>query len=389
MGTNALERAVDKIVRLSGQPTDLVSFWQECTEVLGEVVPYYWTPCWYTLDPASLLITSHFHHGLAEFPKEWLANEYYGDDVNQLADVASSPTGIATLHEATGGEPAKSPRWHQNMKLGGDQELITRLRTRSGEVWGMLGLYREPGAPTFDPTEKRFLLTIGPHLADGARRALLVGEAADPEYPDAPGLLILNEQWEVQSSTPGLDRWLAELPDGNLDAGRLPSAVLSVAGRAMRTAEHPGEAGRIAVSRVLSRTGTWVVLHGACLDSGGPERRVAVIVEAAHPARIYPLLMSVYKLSERERDVTRLVLQGASTAQIAEELVMSAHTVQQHLKSIFDKTGVRSRRDLVGKIFFAHYEPRFRDNEHRSTANKPIRGGPMTQLIEGSVCSRE
>jgi DNA-binding CsgD family transcriptional regulator len=57
--------------------------------------------------------------------------------------------------------------------------------------------------------------------------------------------------------------------------------------------------------------------------------------------------MSAYGLTEREQDVTRLVLQGKSTAQIAQRLVISAHTVQQHLKSVSDKTGVRSRRDLI------------------------------------------
>jgi DNA-binding CsgD family transcriptional regulator len=122
------------------------------------------------------------------------------------------------------------------------------------------------------------------------------------------------------------------------------------------------------VSRVLSRSGTWVVLHGASLVSG-ESHRVAVIVEPAHPARIAPLLMSVYGLTEREQEVTRLVLQGNSTAEIAERLVVSTHTVQQHLKSVFDKTGVRSRRDLVGKVFFAHYEPRLRDNERRASAD--------------------
>jgi DNA-binding CsgD family transcriptional regulator len=121
-----------------------------------------------------------------------------------------------------------------------------------------------------------------------------------------------------------------------------------------------------------------VVLHGACLVDQGA-RRIAVIVEPAHPARIFPLLMSAYRLTERERDVTRLVLQGASTAQIARELVVPPHTVQQHLKSVFDKTGVHSRRDLVGKIFFAHYEPRFRDNERRVADHKPMRGGPATR----------
>ena len=53
--------------------------------------------------------------GHAEFPPEWLRHEYYDDDVNKLADVARSERGISTLHEATGGDPGGSPRWHANM----------------------------------------------------------------------------------------------------------------------------------------------------------------------------------------------------------------------------------------------------------------------------------
>jgi hypothetical protein len=37
---------------------------------------------------------------------------------------------------------------------------------------------------------------------------------------------------------------------------------------------------------------------------------------------------------------------------------------------------VRSRRDLVAKVFFAHDEPRLRDNEGRALADQPLRGGP-------------
>jgi DNA-binding CsgD family transcriptional regulator len=372
---DARQRASGKLARLAGGGLDLVSFWRACTEVLDSTVSHYWAPCWFTLDPASLLVTSHFDEGIPELPGQWLLDEYYQDDVNKLADVARSQRGISTLHEATGGDPASSPRWHANMTLGGDQELIAALRTRTGEVWGALGLYREPGQPMFDAAELAFVQAVAPALAEGARRALLVGEASDPDRPDAPGLVVLSHTGEVESATPGVERWLQELPDGDWDAGKLPSAVLAVAGRALRTAEHPGEPGQVAVSRVLSRSGTWVVLHGACLVSGAAHR-VAVIVEPAHPARIAPLLMSVYGLTEREQEVTRLVLQGNSTAEIAGRLVVSAHTVQQHLKSVFGKTGVRSRRDLVGRVFFAYYEPRLRDNERRAIADQPLRGGP-------------
>jgi DNA-binding CsgD family transcriptional regulator len=376
VSADAKQRATDRIARLAGQGLDLVRFWRASTEALAGVVPHYAAPCWFTLDPASLLVTSHFDEGVPELPAEWLVHEYYQDDVNKLADVARSKRGISTLHEATGGDPTGSPRWRFNMALGGDQELIAVLRTPSGEAWGALGLYREPGQPLFDEQELAFVWQVAPLLAEGARRALLVGEAVDPEGPDAPGLVVLSQGWEVESATPGVERWLAALPDGDWNAGRLPSAVQAVAGRALRTAEHPDQPGEVAVARMLSRSGTWIVLHGACLVSGSA-RRVAVIVEPAHPARIAPLLMSAYGLTEREQEVTRLVLQGNSTAEIAQRLVVSAHTVQQHLKSVFDKTGVRSRRDLVGKVFFAHYEPRLRDNERRASADQPLRGGPL------------
>jgi DNA-binding CsgD family transcriptional regulator len=192
---------------------------------------------------------------------------------------------------------------------------------------------------------------------------------------DSPGLLVLTEDGEVDSATSGVERWLSLFPDGDWETGRLPSSILTLAARVRRMSDSPDGPGGITVSRVLLRSGIWVVLHGACLVSSGP-RRIAVIVERASPERIYPLLMSAYGLTERERDVTRLVLQGQSTVEIAAELVVSVHTVQQHLKGIFDKTGVRSRRDLVGRVFFAHYEPRFRDNEHRASEGRALRGEP-------------
>jgi len=377
-------RATGKIAAVADRGTDVVQFWRACSEVLTDAVPQYLSPCWFTLDPASLIMTSHFHESFPAFPPEWAAQEYADDgDVNHLADVARSAAGISTLHGATGGRPESSPRWRANLEYGGDQELVVALRTTDRQTWGSLTLYREPDRPLFDRDELDFLRAVAPVLADGVRRGLLVGEATDPEGPDGPGLLVLGADWRVESMSPGLDRWLPELPDAAWEAGRLPPSVLAVAGRALALAGSPttgspaGVTGRVAVARVLTRSGVWVVLHGIPLVAAG-QQRVAVIVEPAHPARISPLLMSAYRLTDREQELTTLVLQGYSTAEIAARLVISTHTVQQHLKSVFDKTGVRSRRELVGTVFLAHYEPRLRDNEHRTGRGLPVRGGPMS-----------
>src|SRR4029453_11044620 len=239
MASHARDRARDRIAELARRGHDLVTFWREATDVVARVVPFYETPSCYTPDPPSLLVKSHFHEGLDELPPEWLAHEYYEDDVNKLADVARSERGVSTLHEATDGEPASSHRWHFNMTMGGDQELIAALRTPTGDAWGALGLYREPGAPLFDRDELELVRSLAPLLAEGARRALLVGEASDPEGPESPGLVVLTDRWDVESATPGVERWLSELPDGDWDAGRLPAAVYAVAGRALRTADGP------------------------------------------------------------------------------------------------------------------------------------------------------
>lgn len=118
----------------------------------------------------------------------------------------------------------------------------------------------------------------------------------------------------------------------------------------------------------------WAAPHGAVMSAGGT-RRTAVNVEPARGARVSSLPMSAYGLTERERDATRAVLQGASTAAITEQLVMSTHTGQQHLESIFEKAGVRSRRDLVGKVLSSHYEPRLHDNERLAWTITPHAAG--------------
>jgi len=58
----------------------------------------------------------------------------------------------------------------------------------------------------------------------------------------------------------------------------------------------------------------------------------------ARPAATYP-----DGLTAREVEVLRLLAQGLTDAQIAEQLVLSLHTVHAHLRTIYSKLGVTSR----------------------------------------------
>ena len=151
-----------------------------------------------------------------------LVHEYAEDDVLQLTDVARSPSGVSTLYEATGGDPSSSPRWHALMADGGDQEMIAALRSR-GDVWGAITMYRRPDRPLFDAYEQALLAAISPLMAAAVRRALLIGESADPEGPEAPGMIVLGPDWRPESLSPGVEEWLRDLPD---ETGRPPDCRL-------------------------------------------------------------------------------------------------------------------------------------------------------------------
>ncbi|WP_112265899.1 helix-turn-helix transcriptional regulator [Lentzea terrae] len=364
------EQAGERVRRLAGAGLDTHAFFEAAGVTVARAVPIGGAPpFWNTVDPASHLITSvHFEGDCFFDAGEQTRWEYVADDVNKTADVIENPSGVQTLHEVTGGQPERSTVFREYLRPRGiEQEAAVALRDPTGQNWGTLRLNRAPGQPEFDAAELAFLRCIAPHLAGGVRRGLLIGEAAEPDWPDGPGLVVVGDGLALESASPNAIRWLDEL---NTRDGGVPAAVLSVAARAHTDEER-------AVARVRAGSGRWFLLHGTrmALPEG---TRAAVIIEPVARARIATVLMAAYGLTPREREITRLVLQGLATAKIAEALVISPVTVQQHLKSIFAKTGVHSRRDLVCTVFHDHYEPRVRDNEDRRVAALPARGGPVS-----------
>jgi DNA-binding CsgD family transcriptional regulator len=67
-------------------------------------------------------------------------------------------------------------------------------------------------------------------------------------------------------------------------------------------------------------------------------------MEPAQPADLAPMLARGHRLSARERAVAEQELLRRSTAEIGAALGITPYTVRDHLKAVFTKVGVRSRR---------------------------------------------
>ena len=116
-----------------------------------------------------------------------------------------------------------------------------------------------------------------------------------------------------------------------------------------------GEAGCFdhpAIARARASAGTWLTFHAARVDADRPpaERDIAVTITASTPSERRSLYVRDHGLSRRQIEVVDLLAEGADTRTIAGALFVSEHTVQDHLKSIFDKTGARNRRTLLRRI---------------------------------------
>jgi DNA-binding CsgD family transcriptional regulator len=301
-----------------------------------------------TADPATLLFTS----AVAEEPllaatDQFIANEFGAVDVNKFQSLAVARRRVATLDAATSGNRSDSARYRDIMApIGLGDELRAALVTSSG-CWGYLCLHRADSPHGFTAAEARMVGRIAAHIGNGCRDAVtaMPGRNSDGR---APGVLLLHPDLTLAALTGEAEYWLAQLLDQPAP-GRLPVAVQAAVARLRSIdAGRPADAPSI---RVPSAAG-WLLIHASHLTHADGD--IAVVIEPASSASVAPLLLTTWALSPRERDIAMLVLRGASTQDIAATLFLSPYTVKDHLKSIFDKSGVRSRRDLVARVLSGH-----------------------------------
>ena len=352
MGMRLQQERLEALGRLAQAGLDVPGLFEEVMPLLKRTVPFD-AACWHTLDPATLLETSHLTLNLPVENPVATEIEYLEDDYNQFATLARSRARSGILSEATGGRPERSRRYRELIRPFGLEGELRAALVAGGTAWGAVGLLRDGG--DFRPDEVSFLRAASEPLGESIRRALLVQAMAADDAAPGPGLVLLDEEQRLEAMTPPAERLLCELVDVPISGlgDALPYVVHAVATRA-----HLAErAGPPAQARVRTRAGRWLLLHGSLLQGArGP--RTAVIVEEASAAGIAPVLELAYGLTARESAVVGLLLRGLSTKEIAAELYISPYTVQEHCIAIFEKVGVRSRRELVGRVFSQQYESR-------------------------------
>jgi DNA-binding CsgD family transcriptional regulator len=338
-----LSRCRDRLVALSEATLDCNAFRYEAIARLQRTIGFdRW--CWPLADPETLVTSSGIadHNYGPRVPRS-LQLEYSADAYAAKHLLAMREIPVGSLLGETAGDLARSPRWDEVLRPAGIGDVaILACRDAQG-CWGWIELYRDSGDPPFADGELGMLEAVGPSIGSGLRRHAMP-RASEVHEPAPPGTLVLDRDLRPVSWTAGARAWIEALPSAQLVAqwGMLPSVVYP-------TAVLARSGSRDAHALVQAVDGRWLRIDAAALE-GEREGEVAINLRPATTRETFDLFCRVYALSPRERDVVELLVEGLDTKAIAKRLFISAHTVQDHLKSVFAKVGIHSRRELLATL---------------------------------------
>lgn len=160
---------------------------------------------------------------------------------------------------------------------------------------------------------------------------------------------MLNERLVPLSANAAANYWLEQMQKfERLDTGVLPGPVRAVCLRVVAEERASGTVPSSAKICLQTGDGTYLTVTASRLD--GPEGMLAVSFVNARSSDVFRLLADAFTLTAREKQLAEMLLLGLSTKELAESLHISAYTVQDHLKSIFAKAGVSSRRELISRL---------------------------------------
>jgi DNA-binding CsgD family transcriptional regulator len=334
-------RCRERLERLGTSTLDSDSLRYEAVVLLRQTIGFdRW--CWPLADPHTLIpLSGVAEHDYGPAVPRVLELEYSGKDFAAMDVLARRASPAGSLSGETGGDLARSPRWDEVLRpVGIGDEAIIACRDQLG-CWGWLKAYRDGAERPFAKEDVDLLAQVGPGLGAALRRSLARDRRSGTAPASPPGVVVLDRELRPLSWTAGARAWIDVLPAARVYAalGMLPAMVYPVATLARNAAN-----GARALERAID--GRWVMIEAAALE-GRSNGEIAVTLRDATAGETFDRLCRVYALTRRERQVVAALAGGLDTRAAAERLSISRHTVQDHLKSVFAKLGVNSRRELV------------------------------------------
>jgi DNA-binding NarL/FixJ family response regulator len=282
-------------------------------------------------------------HGYgAAFYRALETEEILGHDPHTVACLVKSVRPVAVL------EYDAPDRRHsiQHEEIMNATEVGSEMRvalTLNGMAWGVLVLLRGRDSRPFSTADALNAGRLSSPLA-GTLRQYVAGRFLRPvRSAPAPGVVLIDSSDTIRAVTRTGREWVRRLVPENVtaDEDEIFAHVWNIA----LAARQPG---RQALSRIPGPDG-WIVLQAQPLDEPVPGG-VAVTIQSASSDVLLPAAAVLYGITAREQAVIRRALDGLAVKQIARSLNLSLHTVNDHFKVIYRKTGVNSREELIASL---------------------------------------
>jgi DNA-binding CsgD family transcriptional regulator len=351
MGTRTA--LLDRVDRLGVEELTAKRLRERVLAALREVLAYD-AHVWLLTDPVTRVGTSP----LADVPGlPWsrlpeLGRLRYLTRVNRWTDLMDARRRSALLLEATDGRPELSALWRNCLCDLGVVDVAAMVCYDRFGCWAWLDLWRrEPAAP-YTSVDAAFLADLSEvvtPLLRAAQARTFVDDAAGLDL-SGPAVVVLRPVLLVRAQTAWAAEALDRLNPPDEPIPTIPAAAYNVG--AALVAEEQGVPVGPPWSRLHLGAGRWLTLRADRMtpSAGSEEGDVVVTLEASTPGQRREVFALASGLSPREREVLAELARGLDSRAIAESLVVSEHTVHDHVKAVLAKTGTTSRQALLSRI---------------------------------------
>jgi DNA-binding CsgD family transcriptional regulator len=358
---------VERVEAISRQPLDAGALRGQVLDVLRDAIGFD-AYVWVLTDPVSTVGAAP----LADIPLQLMSAlpdliraKYLGTQ-NRWTALMHTASQVAVMDSASGGDNTGDSAWTRLLAGRGIPYVASVVFADQFGCWGFLDLWRDGRREPFRASDAELLAITAPVLTSALRecQARTFVEAATAHRNDVgPVVLSLDDELRIVARTAASQEWLdVLLPPGPGDAA-IPASVYHVAAQLL--ANERGVDTHPASTRTHLSDGFWLTLRAARIVTPGAAGTdgidgidgIVVTIEEASAAERLELFARAFALSSRESKLFGLLATGADTRAMARRMAVSEHTVQDHLKSIFAKTGARDRVTLLSRALGTRITP--------------------------------